>query len=178
MNEILHADVDKGGVTPIAIGLRRDEHGLRVSVRTTKAVEEFIAALGGGRTGPLENIIVARRWRPVRKDVPLPAVYLIQDSLGTFQGDVAYELNGLGTELYDRESQTVKLGFLRFVGVSEGAGVEFGIKGAGCVYSLPELRELRDHIARATYRFYVDYMRPVDFTIRISTQEVRGEIKP
>jgi hypothetical protein len=63
------------------------------------------------------------------------------------------------------------MSFLRLAGTSEGNGVTFGVKG---VYSLESLRNLRDKISASARQLYIEYLRPVDLTVTVSTQEMAG----
>lgn len=152
----------KGGVTPIEISLRRTGVGIEVGVKTIPEVEDFMKQLGGGRKIGIDGY--GRAWQPMKG-----AILEAYDMYEAIDGENgAYRLDALNSPLnYDGYAN---LSFLRLAGTSEGAGITFFVKG---VQSLPALRTLRDKIAAATKMFFIDYLRPVDMVIKISTQEVR-----
>lgn len=156
----------KGGVTPIEVVLQRTGLGVKVIVKTTAEVENFMLTLGGGRIVDVER--VGRNWRSAVKDHPLQAYELVEhiDPVG---GNYPYRVDALGSPL--SVEGYMNLSFLRLVGSSEGIGASFYIKG---VYSLQGLRNLKDQLVGSTKQFYIDYMRPVDLIIKVSTQELRG----
>jgi hypothetical protein len=179
------ASVVKSGETHIWVMLSRSgrkqgdpadwKGGTRVTVRATTRVEEFMQNLGAGEV--VDVATIGRYWQPIG-GIPLNA-YVTQPFNPHFQIDDGsfITLDRLGHPLIlpspdgqqDRHS-TVNLSFLRLRGISEGLGVTFGIKG---VYSLDELRKVKDRISAASRRFYVDYLRPVDLLVTVSTQEVQ-----
>lgn len=185
---ILSSNVVKGGETCIQTTLSRRNRrfgdpaewkgGLIVSVKTLPRVEEFMQSLGQGETVDVGT--VGRHWFPISGQ-PLQA-YIIQSlNASRKQSDDGsfVTLDKLGSPLLLTDSErgdkypTVNLSFLRLRGISEGAGVMFGIKG---VFSLDELQSFEKHLTAAQRKFYNDYMRPIDITIQLvtmSTQEVR-----
>lgn len=181
--EVVHvAQVTKGGRTPITATLSRNRLGTSLRVQALPEVEEFMRGLSHGREGGghIDVKTMGRFWEPLerlasnpktfaplvayRQDVPLEAISI---------GDLKITLDGLGQPItsrdmdMDRYRTALNLSFLRLVGISEGAGVRFGVHG---VYSFDELLKMHDQIAKGLRTFYIHYMRPVDLTVQISTQ--------
>jgi hypothetical protein len=165
------ATTTKGGRVQIQTGFHRTARGLIVSIKTQPEVEEFFATIADGKRVEVNSI--GRLWMPL--DKPLIA-YSIPKEVGEYVNlntskQQYYSLQGLGNGLnyaVNRQDDTLNLSFIRLVGTSEGAGIEFRIKNA--IFSLPALRNLRDFCAIAQKNFFVNYIRPVDLVI--SVQEV------
>jgi len=150
--------------------------GLLISVKTLPRVEEFMQSLGTGETVDVGT--VGRHWQAMSAH-PLHA-YIIQN-IPTHPGEdgTTVSLDKLGNPLLlidperGEKYPMINLSFLRLRGISDGAGITFGIKG---VYSLDEMQRIEKRLTAAQRRFYNDYMRPIDITIQLitmSTQEVR-----
>lgn len=157
------AVVVKGGVTPIEVSLRRTGVGLEVNVKLLPEVEDFMRTLGAGRTVPVNDY--GRHWVPQLKSVP----FIAYDLLERIDGEQEmYRIDAIGQPL-SYEGYT-NLAFLRLVGASEGAGAGFFLKG---VYSTQALRTLKESIASSARQFFIEYLRPLDMVVKVSTQEVR-----
>jgi hypothetical protein len=162
--------VIKRGEIVVQATLRRTISGLSISVKAAPAVETFMKSLGSGESQDVKHF--GRYWDPTEKGGKLE-VY----SLGINPGAVAtdngsfFRIDMPGTPIIAQSNgvSNINLSFLRLVGISEGAGVMFGIKG---VYSLDSLRDMKDHIGIASRKFYLNYLRPIDLTVQISTQEM------
>lgn len=172
----LDASVVKSGETPIEIYLsRRAEIGLRVQVKTFPQIEEYMRNLGTGTHIQVE--LSGRHWRPLKKDgAPLMA-YDLMEKLG----DKDYLLDSLGQPLFNPNNDGVhmpnippNISFLRLVGVSEGPGVSFQLRG---VFSETAERELAIRLQKAATQFFLDYIRPVDFIVKVSMQEIKGRLE-
>lgn len=61
------------------------------------------------------------------------------------------------------------LSFLRLVGISEGAGVKFGVDG---VFTTEEVDRLASRIQLSARRFYVQYMKTITQMVTVSRQEI------
>lgn len=166
----------KGGETVIQTNLRRTADGLTLTIRTHPRVEQFLAALGAG--APIEDAgIYNRYWNPANGVKGLPVHGLSPDK--TIQGWInvdnrlSYRLDRPGGPLYERNQDTgilgLNLSFLRLVGTSEGGGQSFTVKG---VYSTEQLQTLRMQLMSACQHFYVSYLKPVNVTVLVSTQEI------
>lgn len=181
--EVTHvAQVIKGGRTPITATLSRNKFGTSLRVQALPEVEEFMRGLSNRKEADGHIVVktMGRFWEPLERmasnpktfvpllayhqDVPLEAISI---------GDLKISLEGLGQPLTSRDMEmdryrtSLNLSFLRLVGISEGAGVRFGVHG---VYSFDELLKMHDQIAKGLRTFYIHYMRPVDLTVQISTQ--------
>lgn len=163
------AEVVKGDVIRIQTGIYRSPKfpsGIMINVKAVKGVESFMEMLGSGRQ--IDVDVSGRHWRALQSETL--KVYELNTPLGTDNGkEVDFQLDRVGYPLIDGDG-IVNLSFLRLVGISDGAGVSFGLKG---VFSLGELRDTRDKIARMQRQFYINYMRPVDLSIQISTGELQ-----
>ena len=167
------SQVVKRGQIVTEVILHRSMKGVSLQVKTNPAIEEFAKALGDGESMDIKNY--GRHWHPIG-DTPL-RVYNHDPKLAKMEvitvddssGKVAFRYDQPGQPLYDTNG-FLNLSFLRLVGVSEGAGVAFGISG---IYTLDSLRRIRDHISAAGRKFYIHYMRPVDVSVTISTQELQ-----
>lgn len=171
------ADVIKCGETVIRIVLHRNSNGLTVQVKTHPGVEDFMRMIGNGEK--VDPGIVGRYWVPVGNEKNL-AAYMIPalkppsngipmtvDALGhplLIMPDKDMIIRGSGT------TELVNISFLRLVGVSEGIGITFGVKG---VFSKEQLTTLRDKLATASRVFYIEYMQPIDLGVTINTSELR-----
>jgi hypothetical protein len=165
------AVTNKGGRIQIQTGFHRTAKGLVVTVKTAPEIEEYFNTISNGQKALVSTH--GRLWQCVEE--PL-AAYVIPQGMGDLNALVNkkfYTLNSLGGQmLFNVHSpdDCVNLAFIRLVGASEGAGKEFRIRNA--IFSLPGLKKIRDLCAEAQRDFYINYMRPVDLTVTISTQEV------
>ena len=171
------ASVIKRGETVIQTTLHRGvsgngedkaRFGLTVSVKTHRNVEEFAKAMGTGEASDI--VLIGRYWQPVGTQ-PLmvyDSSFIAPEALKTDEGR-AFRFDRVGQPLI-ADDGTVNISFLRLVGVSEGAGVTFRVAG---IFSVDSLRFTRDMISSACKKFYIHYMRPVDLTVQISTQEIQ-----
>lgn len=60
------------------------------------------------------------------------------------------------------------LSFLRLVGISEGAGVSFVVRG---VYSDQQVKDIHAVLLDGVRRFWTAYLKPMNMCIQVSTQE-------
>lgn len=169
------AEVIKRGETCIQVTLHRNSTGLSVSTNVHPRVEEFFKALSGNSPELLDVGAYGRHWVPTKNGGVLKAYNTQRLESGTFMMDdgSVFNIENLGVPLLsknDNGRDNLNLGFLKLVGTSEGTGVTFEVKG---VYSLEQLRKLRDKISVAAKMLYIAYMRPVDLTVQISTQELQ-----
>ena len=172
------AILNKGGEIVVEIRFRRNASGLMIGARTVPAIEDFMRGLGDGSA--VDVRAAGRLW------VPLCGDTLMAYAMTTgFPGENSheFELTQLGKPIINNYNSkdggllslplhagsTANLSFLRLVGISEGEGVTFGVKG---VYSLDFIRSMRDQVLDACRKFYVTYLKPIDFCVQISTQEI------
>ncbi len=153
----------KGGQTPIEVSLRRTGVGVEVSVKILPEIEDFMKNLGGGRQVRVESY--GRHWIPRQKGAIL-AAYDLDESIESSRD--MYRMDLLGSPI-NADGYT-NLSFLRLVGASEGIGAGFYIKG---VYSLDALRAMKQNISVSARQLFIDYIRPIDMIVKVSTQEVR-----
>lgn len=178
--EVTHvAEVTKGGLTPITATLSRNKFGTSLRIKAIPEVERFMASLST-MGEPVDVRTMGRYWEPLDKDPADPKTckrlmaYRQDFQLDPISaGDLRLNLDALGQPIsskdmdVDRYRTSLNLSFLRLVGISEGAGVRFGVKG---VFSMDELVKLHDQLAQGLRTFYIHYMRPVDLTVHVSTQ--------
>ena len=164
----------KRGETVTQVILHRSMKGVSLQVKAHPAIEEFARALGDGEAQDIK--IYGRHWHAIG-DKPL-RIYnndlkvfkcesLTTDDPGNAK--IGFRYDQPGQPLIDGNG-FLNISFLRLVGVSEGGGVTFGISG---VYTLDSLKRIRDSISSACRKFYVHYMRPVDLSVTISTQDLQ-----
>lgn len=150
--------------------------GLSLSIKTHRVVEEFMRQMAGDNQPMEVKTSQGRYWVGLTPERPLLA-YRFQEKIPCVEADDAdvgcYSFDHLGYPLSvvnDRfRKPFLNLSFLRLVGISEGAGITFGIKG---VYSYDSLKTISDDLATASRRFYTRYLKPVDLTVMVSTQEM------
>lgn len=172
----------KRGETVIQFTLHRNQShskdgvGLFMSVKTVPAVEDFMRQLSVGLE-PVEVKAAGRYWIALDKDHPLTC-YRLSEKIPIEQADDNGADNPFGFDYIGSpllipsdhyRKPILNLSFLRLVGISEGAGVSFGIKG---VQSLDSLHQIQEDMSTACRKFYVRYLKPIDLTVMVSTQEI------
>ena len=187
MSEALEKDlgrieISKQGETSLMMTLRRSSSGLVVTVKAHPAVEAFMKGLGNGDSqsthlsGPWWKLATRRDEGGKKDDSGKGYVYVYHMNvevprLPLESGDqVALNVPG-GPLLIDdgtgRNKSIVNLSFLRLVGISEGAGITFFVKG---VHSLEQLEKAHKLIGEGYKKFFRNYMLPVKMDIIVSTQ--------
>lgn len=166
------SSIVKKGEIVTQVVLNRSMKGVTIQVKGHPAIEAFARGLGDGESQDIK--LYGRHWHPVG-DTALrvynydPKVFKLDQLQVDDPGIKIWARYDIpGQPLYDSEGR-LNLSFLRLAGISDGPGITFGISG---VYTLDRLRLIRDHISAACRRFYVNYMRPVDLSVTISTQEL------
>ena len=161
------SEITKGGVQRIKVTLCRSKVGVTVAVKTHPDIEEFFSSLASGRTVLVEAY--GRFWQSIE---PVGHLYAYAPALpspaNTLDDPALFTISSLGQPLLS-DTGVVNLSFLRLVGSSEGAGVTFSLKG---VSSWAGLEELRDKLTKALKLYYIQYMKPLQFTVTVSTQEL------
>lgn len=172
MDELNGGQVVKSGHTWFELTLGRDKQGIKVWIKTSPLVEEFMKSLGDGKSisarsyGPL--------WIPVKQlglfgesiEVPLMVYNKTQD----LSGSSNYRFDEVGEQLYpDPKYGMVNLSFLRIVGIGEGPGVSFIVRGA---MSRDEVKKMAKDILDACRVFIKQYITPIGISLAISSQEV------
>jgi len=175
MTEIEEAVLVKGGEAVIRINIHRNvlsgkfQIGCVLTVWIHPRIEDFVRQMGNGEL--LDVSSMGRYWVATEKEKPLVAYSL--SSLHPSERE-SFTLDRLGQPLIqDNEGglapKMTNLSILRLVGASEGAGISFGVRG---VYTLDQLRRTRDQLMDATRQFYLMYLKPVNLSIIVSTQEI------
>lgn len=178
-------NVVKKGETCANIRIRRSVGGLNLTVFGHTELEALFRSWGDGSTVDVRGY-VRGGWNPV---VPLGhnpvenplLVYNMKSSAHILFGDAdqSYTLDAPGQPLLlpdprsGRPDGCLNMSFLRLVGISEGAGVGFTVKG---VWTLEAIRMMRNDMQNVVRRFYNSYLRPIDTSLSIftSVQEVPG----
>lgn len=167
----------KKGETILQARIQRSSRGLVVRAKTHSCIEKFFQERSKG-LDPLAVNNWNRLWNKM-PEYPDLKVYQEPDQLSVFNqilnvGDAFYTLNSPGGGLLiDPTSRGIKfncvnMSFLRCQGISENLGVAFSIKGA---FTEEEVRKIGTLVQTAAKRFYLDYLRPVDLQITMTTQE-------
>lgn len=178
------ATLVKGGEQKIQVMLRRGAGGLNLTVKTAPEVEEFFRSTVGaeGATSPVTAH--GRFWYPIGREVL--SVYAVQNPVRDLRIEdggttVHVGFNNAGRPLIEgysgeedgptigRRSQILNLSFLRLVGISEGTGVSFGVKG---VFTTNDVLHLRNLIGEANKKFYSAYLRKIGLVVTTSIQEL------
>ena len=192
MENIENLTLNKGGETSLQISLGRSPRhpeGIVVSVKALPHIEAYMRALSvvtvpattHGSDAPQEvqepqitsAVAAGRTWLSLSRDMDL-RVYVLQQPFHGLSGDIRMDQVGRPLVAYSGESlggrdKIVNLSFLLLVGISEGAGVSFVLRG---VYSNDQIRSLKDDLLEAVKKFYVQYLKPISLTIQVSTQEI------
>lgn len=162
---ITESDQMRSGDTCIEVDFLRGKSGLRVRVKATPEVEEFIKTLGQGEEVAVGNY--GRYWTPLPSQEGL---YAYDMSSKLQRSAVPFTLEALGSQIdlsYDSPN-LVNTSFLRLVGISKGDGVTFILRG---VYSHDAIMRMRDLVGAANRQFYIDYLRPMHVTVATVTRE-------
>lgn len=153
--------------------LQRTSKGqVLVTIRAHPDVEEFMKGLSGSVNDPSIVAVASygRLWQPVSEE-KLQAYELNSTGLNELRTDDGFQVvfNRLGVALIDHGNQIINLSHLRLVGISEGAGVTFEIKG---LYSDELLIRMRNLFGSAQKRFYSGFLKPVHLTVTTNTQNL------
>lgn len=172
-------NVVKKGETCANIRLRRALGGLNITVQAHKELEALFRSWGDGSVHEVREF-VRSGWLPVGTTEPL-CLYHMRTNMENLVGDSdqPYTLSMPGQPLLLPDPRSgdpdrmVNMSFLRLVGISEGSGVSFTVKG---VWTLEAIRDLRLSMQNVVRRFYNSYLRPVDTSLVLftSVQEVPG----
>lgn len=176
----VEAAVVKRGETCVITTLSRTALGLQLRVKAHAALELFMRGLSVPDQPPIEVALQDRYWVPPTGKPPLMA-YRMSGPLPTLTNPLTgmpmFTLERLARPLLDDgdgggrdRDLPVNLSYLRLIGISESQGIAFNIRG---VYSLDALRNLQERISYAQQQFYVNYIRPVNLSVIVQTQEVQ-----
>ena len=144
--------------------------GLSITVKVHPGIEEFAKALGNGDKRDVKSY--GRHWAQI--DQPL-FIYdhdpgLVKLETLKAEDGTQFHIGFPGGPMYIEGSAILNVSFLRLVGISEGAGVTFGVAG---VYTLDSMRTFRDKISSACRKYYEHFLRPVSLAVTVSTQELQ-----
>lgn len=177
MEQLDDATLMKKGETCIQVSVRRSIKGITLSIKTHPSVEALFKSWGDGSHQDVRNY-TRGGWDPVGGSVL--NIYNLRQDPGDLIADdgLHFRINAPGGPLMivspsTGQETTLNMSFLRLVGISEGVGVSFGVKG---VYTIDAIRSLVERIRHASRRIYIAYMRPVDIGLQVFTsiQEVKG----
>jgi len=170
----------KGGEAVVRINIHRSPAagrwgvGYLLTVWVHSAIEDFFRSLSNGEIQEVNSL--GRHWLATDKQTVLTC-YHMSKSLGNLPMHGGYfNLDRPGQPLSDAGEGglkgilvTVNLSPLRLCGASDGAGVTFGVKG---VYTLDALIQTRDKLLEASEKFYITYLKPMDLSMTLSTQNI------
>lgn len=172
MDMELDTSLSKRGELCISSTIQRSRkhNGLLVRVKTVPPVEALFRDWTQEGEGEINSVSAyGRHWAPV--DGADLRIYPMRPSPGIIMGDeVQFRLDTPGFPLM--EGKVVNLSFLRIVGISEGPGVEFVVKG---VTSTEWIEQVGKKIQAAQKMLYLTYLRPVTLHLSVFTsiQEVK-----
>jgi hypothetical protein len=172
-------DMVKRGESTIRMLIRRSMGGLTMTVKIHPEVEKFFRDNSAGE--PYDVRASGRHWTNLDKDTPLYA-YQLADPIPIIQLDGARRVrfDKLGAPLITQNgggdapaglrvaTTDINMGFLRLIGAGEDSGKTFRIRG---VFSDPAVEEIRDFTGEAAKKFYQTYLRPINLSVNIVTQE-------
>jgi hypothetical protein len=169
---VISENLVKGGENVIRISLLRTAKGVRLSAKAHEVIESFFKAQTG------ETYDVREFGLSWQSDKTLQVWHIASNEGGVKEGPRAYYFNHPGGPLMSKDGErlsatpidAINLSFLRLKGISEDSGVSFDVRGA---FSLPYLQKLAERIVLASQQFYIDYLKPVDITVTVNTQETR-----
>lgn len=187
--ESLEATVVKSGENVIQTTISRSQDGLSLNVWAHPKVEDFIRSLGTGEHVDIQTL--GRHWSS--KDKEKLYVYNLSPdkSSGSAIAKMPFVLNCPGRSLLDAENggeerdgavgglqllsdriypYQINISFLRLVGISEGSGVAFTVKG---VVSRSGITQLSESIEKATKLFYQEFLKPIRMIVTVSTMPIQ-----
>jgi hypothetical protein len=166
---IEHVSVKKD-ITVLQLGIKRSKRGIIITAKADKIIEDLFASWSAGQNdvSPQSH---GRMWEapPNGALPPIYALGIIPDNgkgLTTSQGR-PYRIDRVGVLINDDTGTNI--GFLRFRGISEGSGITFVIKG---VYSSDAVRQMAQDVREAVKHFYINFIKPIDVVVTMSTQEI------
>lgn len=193
LNEIEQFNLTKSGQQVLMLSLSRSSKGLILKVKAHSSIEDFFQTISQGMVEPVA--LHGRWWRPVG-GAELSSVYQVKQQIrAPFDGrGQFYTLNAVGQDLLTIETpgavitarnpfgdgddepaaprggtgQQLNISFLRLQGISEGEGVAISVP---TVQTAEALRKMATQLRTAVKQFYVDFLKPLDVTIIMSTQE-------
>lgn len=178
----IEVPIIKRGELCMQVNLKRNTVGLFVNIKVHPGIEEFARNLGTGDTQDVRTL--GRYWTPTKQPASENGltVYNMGSNPGTVTGanGIMFNLDRPGNPLVsnsgvpipnNRNSQEyplINLSFLRLQGISDGAGVNFHVRG---VYTSDAVKLLAAQVKDALQAFYVTYLKPIDMDVLVMTQE-------
>jgi len=171
----LERTISKGGDPCVSWTISRSTSGILVRVKVSNTIEEFFRN-NAVPDEPVINVeIIGRNWKSIG-DAPLQ-IYSCENETLTKKRRINsdngfYRLDMAGFELLDKrslDSPVVNLSPLRVVNASKGEGVTFAIRG---VYEQRTVKETADLFGKAVRSFYSDFLKPLNISVIVSTQEM------
>ena len=173
MDEVATTDVVeaiKSGEMCMRTAFSRTEKGLKLTFKAHPRVEEFFRNLSASDPSPV--LLTGRHWEIVESGQELLAYEDMELFRGVQVGNAQLNQTGrldlVGGPLRD-SSGIVNLSYFRLVGISQGNGVSFLVRG---VWSLAYLERQRSAIRKLQQNFYISYIRPTDLSTTLSSQEI------
>jgi hypothetical protein len=174
----LEAEISKGGVEQLQFQVRRGDKGLILFVKTHPDIEAFMRSLGSGEVYPTTKW--SREWKRIGGDDLLAYDLTEKITLQPYGTGQYYCIDRVGGAPWESRIITqagrnvnldgvVNLSFLRLQGVST-QGVAFAFGG---VYKSDEAIKFVEDIKQAARTFYLNYLKPVNVIVTLSTQEVK-----
>jgi hypothetical protein len=158
-------ELNKGGICWLDGSLSRGKEGLEISIKTVPEIELFMKSLGSK-----EDAVEAygKSWISLNGQ-PLMIHRMDKDIFDNEPGaNRTYDISRIAEPMISPRDGRVNLSFLRIVGISNPDGVRFGIKGP---ISSRYISDLKGDILRETKNFLRDFIVPVQYNIRVSSQE-------
>lgn len=175
VEQVMDFDMVKRGETCISLSFKRNMAGLSLSIKAHPGVEAFFRGLSTGEVSDVTGI--GRHWIPIG-GVPLRIHNLVEQvPVISIEPGRRIRFDRPGQQLLAPSGATspdgmplqdVNLSFLRLIGVSEGIGVTFTVRG---VYSEQSVNSMRDTLAEGAKKFYQTFMKPINLNVAIVTQE-------
>lgn len=156
----------KKGEVMISITVSRNGRGMKFAFKTHPSVEALFREWGAGGSAPITKW--GRGWHS--KEVLTAYEMLNATDIHTTPSGVLYSLNRIGRDMWEERTpgvQHLNMSFLRLVGSSEGAGLNFSVEG---MFSRDTIQRTADAILAASRHLYVSYLQEVDVTVRVSTE--------
>jgi hypothetical protein len=180
MDQELLGEVSKGGVEQFQFHVRRGNNGLILLTKVHPDIEAFMRGLGSGEVWPVSKW--SRDWRKISGEGDELLAYDLGPKVGLQQYGTGqhYCLDRVGGMPWEQRTiavagrsvaldRVVNLSFLRLQGIST-QGIAFAFGG---VYKSDEALSFIEDIKAAARSFYLNFLKPVNVIVTLSTQEVK-----
>ena len=169
----------KRGEQVLSSTVSRVRHGLRISTKTQPAIEDLI------KSWSMEEACSVAKWgRGWESPQELKTRDLTHNpGIQPIDGGGYYCLDRVGRELFETRpvygsdgraanQEVFNMSFLRLVGISSGAGVEFTVRG---VFTPQTVRKVAELIKFSAKTIFLTYLKPIDVTVMVLTQPWQGD---